>query len=222
MPEPEPETLTFHSLDGDAAAAFSPNPGWWAETKQLAARAAMGRDDVRSPVRRRGGGGLPGRTVAERFWEKVDKEADAPCWMWTASKGDDGYGRLWLDGRLQPAHRIAWMLTRGPIPAGLYVLHNCGEFRPDGLDQPACVRHLYLGDASANIRDAWARNPDYRARRGAAQSGERGTNAKLTADLVREIRARYAAGESQDALALAFGVAQTTISVICRRKTWLR
>jgi hypothetical protein len=46
------------------------------------------------------------------------------------------------------AHRIAWELTNGPIPAGLFVCHHC--------DTPGCVRpdHLFLGTAQENMQDA--------------------------------------------------------------------
>jgi hypothetical protein len=51
--------------------------------------------------------------------------------------------------------------------------------------------------------------------------GELSRNAKLTAGDVREIRRIYAAGEmTQIPLAKRFGVSQTNISDILRRRTW--
>lgn len=44
--------------------------------------------------------------------------------------------------------------------------------------------------------------------------------AKLTDDQVREMRQRYAAGEKQDDLAAAFGIASSQVSVAVRRKTY--
>ncbi len=50
--------------------------------------------------------------VMERFWTKVQKGPG--CWLWTASTRNR-YGQFWFDGRTQPAHRVAWQLTYGPI-----------------------------------------------------------------------------------------------------------
>lgn len=54
--------------------------------------------------------------VAARFWAKV--ENTSTCWLWRGRVGADGYGKFSssLYGTRQ-AHRIAWYLTRGEIPA---------------------------------------------------------------------------------------------------------
>ena len=84
---------------------------------------------------------------ARRFWEKV-RMGDG-CWNWTGCLDSKGYGQL-TDCRTGKkkhslAHRVAWELMHGPIPPGLRVLHSC--------DNPPCVRHLFLGTQSDNIRD---------------------------------------------------------------------
>ena len=91
----------------------------------------------------------PRQSLADRFWPKVDKSGK--CWLWTASLDENGYGSLGPSRDEAPsrrAHRIAWRLTKGPIPRGL-VLHRCGVRR--------CVNpeHLYIGDQSANMHDRW-------------------------------------------------------------------
>lgn len=72
--------------------------------------------------------------VAKRFWGKVDKTDG--CWLWNASRKDDGYGRFWLDGRMVYAHRTAYELLVGPIPEGLQLDHLCRT--------PACVNPEHL------------------------------------------------------------------------------
>lgn len=47
------------------------------------------------------------------------------CVIWTAGTGGGGYGWTRLDGRSQPAHRVVYMLTVGPIAPGLQVDHTC-------------------------------------------------------------------------------------------------
>lgn len=89
--------------------------------------------------------------VAARFWPKVSKAAGDECWEWTASLNSSGYGQLWIDGRPERAHRIAWMLSHGEMPQE-WVLHRC--------DNRRCVRvsHLYVGSHSDNTRDMVERN----------------------------------------------------------------
>jgi HNH endonuclease len=69
-----------------------------------------------------------------RFWAKVDKAGN--CWEWLAGKRS-GYGRFKLNGHTVSAHRYAYELLRGPIPAGLTLDHRCrnrGCVNPAHLD----------------------------------------------------------------------------------------
>ena len=100
------------------------------------------------------------KTITLRFWEKV--HVTNGCWEWTARRKLHGYGEFNIMGRLVPAHRMAWVLSVGPIPKGLLVLHRC--------DNPPCVNpdHLFLGTQLDNIRDA-------------AQKGRMGRSQKVVA-----------------------------------------
>ncbi len=141
------------------------------------------------------------------FWQHVDRSGGpAGCWPWLAGLASKGYGRY---GR-QHAHRVAWILTHGPLPEDVYVCHNC-----PGGDNKVCVNpaHMFLGSCLDNMRDL--------ARKGGHAHGERHGMTRLTEADVREIRGRYAAGAvRQQELAALFGIGQAAISSIVRRQSW--
>jgi len=116
-----------------------------------------------------------------------------PCILWTGSRNADGYGTM---SRNRKAHRVAWEHERGPIPAGMSVLHRC--------DTPACVNvaHLFLGTQADNMADMMAKG------RGARHDGVHNGQAKLSAEDVRAIRADT---RGAFALARAYDVAPVTI-----------
>jgi hypothetical protein len=114
------------------------------------------------------------------------------------------------------AHRVAWELTYGPIPAGLYVCHHC--------DNPPCCNpaHLFLATNAGNAQDmsrkgrAFAQRYPERATR-----GERSARATLTADTVRAIRRRYAPGVvTAHMLAQEYGVGVSAVEHIVARNSW--
>jgi hypothetical protein len=112
-------------------------------------------------------------------------------------------------GRGRPyglAYRVAWELTRGPIPTGMYVCHHC--------DVPLCVNpdHLFVGTHADNTADMMTKNRQAK--------GVRQGSAKLTDDAVREIRACWLTMASQPELAREFGVTQAVIWAIVNRRTW--
>jgi hypothetical protein len=172
--------------------------------------------------------------LAERFWAKVHKTDG--CWLWTAHCDRKGYGVIRTGGREGTdvhAHRIAWELEHGPIPAGLYVCHHC--------DSPPCVNpaHLFLGTPADNSADMARKSrsvkgrpmpPDRipRGERHGSQThpelvarGEAKPNARLTPDAVREIRRRFDAGTAtQTELAHEFNVSKITVFDVVHRKTW--
>ena len=99
---------------------------------------------------------------SDRFWRHVQRCAHVwpcsqCCWLWQGGKDRQGYGlyhpktNRQYKNRHSGAHRQSWELTFGPIPLGLFVLHDC----PSG-DNPACVNHLHLfvGTQQDNMKDA--------------------------------------------------------------------
>lgn len=145
----------------------------------------------------------------ERFWSKVEVGEIDQCWEWLAQTTGRGYGRFQIHGRGWQAHRVAWVLTFGPIPRGLLVCHHC--------DNRGCCNpyHLFLGTQVDNMTDA-AR----KGRLGRDMRGERNPNSQLTEDDVLDMRDLYASGWTQQELADEFGVSQPHVSKVVSQKSW--
>ena len=132
------------------------------------------------------------------------------CYLWVGAPSR-GYGEMKVEGRVRNAHHVAWYLKTGAWPT-LNVLHKC--------DTPLCVRidHLFEGTQTDNMRDCAAKGrlvSNLSTRR-----GELAHNAVLTETIVREIRARVAAGEAQRAVARRLGIARDTLRHVVRGDTW--
>lgn len=92
-----------------------------------------------------------------RFDRNVDRTGEHHRWT-GAIDPVRGNGRIKVDGRVLTAHRLAWELAYGPVPAGASV-RACP-------DDPSCVRveHLNCSAAAVPAASPGARRP--RARKG--------------------------------------------------------
>lgn len=136
---------------------------------------------------------------ALRFESKVDRSGDHALWLGTTSL--DGYGLITVRKPvMMQAHRAAWELEHGPIPAGVLILHGC--------DTPPCVKvaHLFPGTHADNMRDMFAKG----RRPVLAFRGSRHPHTHLTEDDVRTIRSLRGV-ETYRALAERYGVGTSTI-----------
>lgn len=129
----------------------------------------------------------------------------AGCWEWRGSRRPTGYGVVSIgQQKLEYTHRVSWQVHFGPIPQGAYVCHRC--------DNPPCLNptHLFLADHDGNMADM--------VTKGRHAYGIRQGRAKLTPEMVREIRGQR--DVSQHVIASRFGVSQSLISRIKNDQRW--
>lgn len=160
--------------------------------------------------RRQRAGEFTPRTLADRFWAKVNKAGPNDCWEWHGCHSL-GYGYLKVRGKMRRATHIVWYMTYGHWPhKDLQVCHIC--------DNPACVNplHLFLGPPAVNMRDMVNKGRNRSTPKYGVENGQ----SKLTPEKVREIRRRYDQGATQPQLAESFGLHRETVGKIVRRERW--
>lgn len=115
------------------------------------------------------------------------------CWPWLGAGKGNGYGHTSRGG----AHRLAYELLVGPIPAGMDVCHRC--------DNRSCINpdHLFLGTRAENMQDMKLKG------RGAG-----GNRKHLPESIVQEIRRRLAAGTPPRTIAHVMDVNYATVTAI--------
>lgn len=146
-------------------------------------------------------------TPDDYLLKRINKDGPNGCWIYTGATDRRGYGRPARKHKRYYAHRRSYEIHKGPIPAGMLVLHKC--------DNPPCCNpdHLFLGTDADNAQD--------KARKGRALDGANNMHAKLTEQQVIEIRALRGKTTQREA-SERYGVSQTAICAIFNRRTWKR
>lgn len=172
--------------------------------------------------------------LSRYFWPRITKTET--CWLWVGPADPDGYGRVQFGkDRIVLAHRLAYELASGEALSSSDIIgHTC--------DTPSCTRndeqgvyevegviiprfgHLFKGTTADNNKDAAAKG---RTARGVRHKtalypetilrGADHPNAKVTAEIVRAIRA---SSESGPVLATRFGINRATVNRIRRGEAW--
>lgn len=125
------------------------------------------------------------------------------CREFQGRRTKDGYGRV--------VHRWVFERLDGPLVPGEVVMHTC--------DNPPCFlfEHLRRGTPKLNDTDMRAKGREAHAAPRGSQHGQ----AKLTEQLVSDLRRRYATGGvSQRALAREAGISQTQIRSVLAGRHW--
>ena len=132
---------------------------------------------------------LMGATTEERLRSKLAPTVGG-CLEFSGYLNPDGYGRFRVGNRMPAAHRVAYELWVGTIPAGLYVLHHC--------DNPPCCNpeHLFAGTQQDNVDDMFAKGRD-NCGHGLARGAEQGERLRSSAASRRRAQAREA-GHPED------------------------
>lgn len=150
-------------------------------------------------------------SLIARFEKKVLKGESNECWPWTAGKRG-GYGAIKHDGKVLGSHVVAFAIANGFVPSQrMIVRHTC--------DNSRCCNpsHLEVGTFADNVRDMDSRG----RRRSQPRRGVMASNAKLTEQDVREIRARYLFRRlGYGRLGKLYGVSDSVIEAIIKRKMW--
>lgn len=153
------------------------------------------------------------RRKIDAFWARVDKSGgDDACWLWRGTIGDAGYGIYHLDGQ-HLAHRIAYILTHGPLEPDMKVRH--GDRCPRHCVNPG---HFRVGSQAENMAD--------KRRAGRARGGprfgrgplnNRARYSPLQVEVARAMRAdRYTLRE----IVVVTGITYRSLENIFRGATW--
>lgn len=148
------------------------------------------------------------KKTKEEFWDRLDKPGgESGCWNYVCMNYDkDGYAQIMYRGESYRAHRFAWKLANGNIPAGMHVLHEC--------DNPKCCNpgHLFIGTQQDNMAD--------RNKKGRQAFGTSVNTAVLTERDVVEIRKMLDDGIRQADIAKIYEVHRSTIYLVKNGRNW--
>lgn len=131
-----------------------------------------------------------------RFWG-AGKRTEQGCLVWQQRSLKSGYAATTFGGTRYRIHRLAWKLSNGNIPDGMWVLHRC--------DIPLCYEpsHLFLGTHADNESDKDAK--------GRRPRGETHWNYKLSDVDFEEIRS---GNGLQTVAAERYGISSSYVSMI--------
>jgi hypothetical protein len=144
-----------------------------------------------------------------RFWSKIDVRGPEECWPWKATVNRSGHGRFFLNGKLESAHRVAFFIHHGKLPASCSC-HHC--------DNPPCCnfKHLFDGTKSENAIDSVKKGRWHRFHKDINIGTKNGSN-KLSEDQVLAI---FNDPRSQKKIAASYFVCAGSVQQIKEGKKW--
>ncbi len=138
------------------------------------------------------------------------------CWNWEGFIAPSGYGKITaIRLGVQSTHRLSWLIHKGKIPDGRWVLHTC--------DNKKCCNpdHLYLGTVKENVKDAMERGQFPKGpNKKKGFIGSKHPLTELNEDKVRYIKFLCKNNFNRSEICSFFGVKKHVIGQIARNKTW--
>lgn len=93
-----------------------------------------------------------------RILSRMEPEPTSGCWLWVGAIGGRGnYAHLRVGSKVRAAHRISYMLFRGPIPAGTELDHICRVttcINPAHLEPVTHRENMLRGRSNVAARNA--------------------------------------------------------------------
>lgn len=159
---------------------------------------------TRLAARRLAAGFRTKRTLKEKLFDRLEYVTESGCLLWTGPEHCGGYGVVGHNRKKNMAHRLAWEIEKGPIPAGMCVLHKCDTRR-------CCnVNHLFIGTKKDNSEDMVSKDRSCR--------GGRNYKTTLTNE---EVIAIYSDRESfSSEIGRKYGVSRQAIHGIRSGRRW--
>ena len=132
---------------------------------------------------------------------------EGECIRCTSHALDNGYPKMWRNGKPRKIARLILIRSMGTIPSNIVSRHTC--------DNRWCIQpdHIISGTRGDNNRDR-AERAGYSS---TTKKGENVSNSKLTSIQALQIRESI---ESQRQIAKKFGISQVTVYRIKKRLAW--
>ena len=147
--------------------------------------------------------------VCVRFWRKViiPKNYKVECWNYTGGLDKDGYGIFAIESDWPiRAHKFAYQYYNGPVKSEC-LMHTC--------DNPSCQSPYHIKEGTVHENNA------DRSIKGRSAIGSKGGNAKLTEDIVRQIRIDLQYNNySHSMIKKKYGIGTSNASRIRRYEIW--
>lgn len=154
------------------------------------------------------GGGTKRGEPLKFLLERVMKHPDGECIRWPFANAN-GYGQIYMDGKVHRVNRIICEMVHGPAPSSDYeAAHSCGK----GHEGCCSPHHLSWKTHRDNVADAKYVHRTW-------NHGEKVPQSRLTAQDVKQIRALKGVLLQRE-IAAQFGIPQGQVSQIMNRVIW--